>query len=225
MKYILAILISLLIGQAKAAPSCIPGLYGEQWPGSVQQSLPFRTDNGWHAYGWCSVIRPNGVKVPVLVYRSCATARCWSLTQIGTKYGELAYEAVLGGKKEVFGAYYDAIPAEYRCGFPGEFSGTGALPLPAQGSAEALACADLRVYITRDAPAGWPAPAPVPPGVWLTTGLTSYNTSATGLLSSAGLISKGRVCDCTVPLKVGVTTYCTFTGAANPMVRAACAKP
>lgn len=42
----LAVALLLALGQAQAAPSCLPGIYGEQWPGSVLQILPVRTDRG-----------------------------------------------------------------------------------------------------------------------------------------------------------------------------------
>lgn len=59
----------------------------------------------------------------------------------------------------------------------------------------------------------------------VTISVISYNTTATGLSSIAGTISKGLACDCTTSLKIGTVTYCTFAGAAKPSIRASCAKP
>lgn len=61
-------------------------------------------------------------------------------------------------------------------------------------------------------------------GAMATISIISYNTTATGLGSIAGTITKGLACDCTTPLKIGTVTYCTFTGAAKPSIRASCAK-
>lgn len=67
--------------------------------------------------------------------------------------------------------------------------------------------------------------APVVPAAMVTISIMSYNTTATGLVSSAGVIAKGLACNCTSPLKIGTVTYCTFTGAAKASIRASCAKP
>lgn len=60
---------------------------------------------------------------------------------------------------------------------------------------------------------------------FVTIGLYSYETNAGGLVSTVARISKGLACDCTSSLKIGTLTYCTFTGAAKPSIRASCAKP
>lgn len=66
---------------------------------------------------------------------------------------------------------------------------------------------------------------PVAPSAMVTNSIVSYNTTAGGLTSSAGIITKGLACDCTTSLKIGTTTYCTFAGAAKASIRASCAKP
>lgn len=62
-----------------------------------------------------------------------------------------------------------------------------------------------------------PIPTPTP-GTWITSGLSTYTTSAGKLGAFAGLTSRGRVCDCSKPVKVGAVSYCTFTGAATGIV-------
>jgi len=70
-----------------------------------------------------------------------------------------------------------------------------------------------------------PPPQPLPPaaGSWVTSGLSRFNTTMGGALSGfAGTGARGIPCDCTRPIKVGATTYCTFQGAPGPHVVAAC---
>ena len=97
-----------------------------------------------------------------------------------------------------------------------------------------LGCKDLQANLPAnlDSPkpaeiADWCGDPPVAPISvdYKTISTIAYNTTSGGLVNIAGTITRGLTCDCTSPLKIGTATYCTFTGAAKPTIRASCAKP
>lgn len=75
-------------------------------------------------------------------------------------------------------------------------------------------------------PGGWnhPEDNPPPPGTWLTSGRSSYETANNSLTKFAGLVSTGLACDCASPIHAGTSTYCTFAGASKPSIVAQCKK-
>lgn len=76
-------------------------------------------------------------------------------------------------------------------------------------------------------PADYCGPVPIPPPVvnplWVTSGLSSYN-SANGVLGSyAGSIRRGVACNDSIPaIRVGSSTYKNFAGATKPTLVAQC---
>lgn len=70
-----------------------------------------------------------------------------------------------------------------------------------------------------------PPPPPPLPGSWITSGLSTYNSTAGRLGAYAGIGAKGRACNCvSTQIRVGTIVYCTFAGASTPAIVAQCTK-
>lgn len=149
---VLAILLLLLLPLAAiAAPGCLPGLYGPQWPGAKLVPL-IRGDHGWYAYGWCK--GPDGA--PREVYRLCAHGECAANigATVGSAMGQLGLQLVGSTHEAVYGGWYDANPPAYDC------NATSGAQVTAPDTARGTACQELRAMLDRDRPAYMP-PAPV----------------------------------------------------------------
>lgn len=103
-RLLLLLAIIMTPGVANAAPSCMPGLYGEQ----VGNADYARTDDGWYAYGYCR--KPDGFIEPFIlacVHGSCLPIGTFVDRVTSMKRGanpvatlKAAWDAEVGGKCE-----------------------------------------------------------------------------------------------------------------------------
>lgn len=182
-----ALILFLLIGSAQAAPSCLPGLYGPQWPGAKLET-GVRGQHGWYAYGWC-----NENDAPIGRYLICTHGvDCWPWDRIGSVFGQVSFEATTKGKEAAFGGWWDAnVGADY-CANP-----TG----PKVDS-----CAELKTLLDRDRPVYTPpvaythivAPNPQSTAVPPTRPSRQVVNRAMQPMKSPVYVPTGTNCDLTV---------------------------
>lgn len=149
-RLILFIIATLFASLAHAAPACLPGLYGPQFPGS--KLVPMARGNaGWYAYGWCQAADGS----PYPVYLVCAHGECASDlgTQVGRTLTALGLQLIASDPVTVYGGWWDATPRQYDCGPNGP-------QRTAPGTPRAAVCTELLALLDRDKPAWSPAPRP-----------------------------------------------------------------
>lgn len=228
MRKLVFIFLLFVASLARAAPVCIPGIYGDVWPGS-HSNIGVKTANGLHAYFWCVGKTSANVLVPLLVYRTCVPGEsCLAWPDIGAKFGELVTNATSGSKFAVFASYYDHNPAAYRCGFAGELPAER--PIAAPDSNSGRACAELKALIDADAPIGALPTTPPPPGQWVTPATGSFRlyTAANGALVKQitdRTSGPNIVCHCDVNrATLGTAVYCA-PDVSKPTEVTACKAP
>lgn len=214
-----AIMVFLMIRDARAAPDCMPGQYGVQYPGSIVNNGE-RSDDGWFAYQWCLGRFPDGRPGPAPTYKVCTHGECISWDKVGSIVGTLMAQAVNGVTKDkVFGDYYDANPPTWRCGFVWEK--VSDIPVAAPGP-QARVCAQLIKRMAADWPAAIAPPASTPPPApaWVVAkNGTSVTRPAFPVVngkrsySSDGSVPVGSTCDCTTKLVEGSLTFCQVAAA------------
>lgn len=154
--YTLALL--LWLGNAQAAPPCVPGLYGTQWPGSVVQP-PTRFNAGWGGWGWC---KKPGVNHPVIVYGLCVHGECpASIGQaIGDAVQQVGLQLLSGDAATAYSAWFDAHPPTWECGTATAYRGTP------HGNLCDEVIPKMKVQLASFWPAPDPSPAPPPAPVY-----------------------------------------------------------
>lgn len=217
MRYLMAFLFVLLCGIVQAAPSCVPGIYGPQWPGSSITGL-IRGDKAWMGWGWC--VGSTGAPYPV--YRLCAHGECVSDIggQVGRIAADLGRQLIDSDKRTVYGSWFDANPAAYHC------EDDGGAQVTEPQSPRGQACAELRRLLAADRPTYEPPPPPPPPPPAYTHAV-KVNTACTlptgctrpvymlinGARSttSIGRADVGQPCDLTKPtLPSGADVWASF---------------
>lgn len=153
MRALLFILL-LLCSQAHAAPDCIPGVYGQQYPGSSITG-PLRGDSGWYGWGWCT--GSNGAPYPV--YRLCAHGECASDigAAVGRTMADLGRQLLGSSKRAVYGAWVEANPVAFHC------QDEGGAQVVAPDTPRGQACRELRALMAADLATFYTAPPPPPP--------------------------------------------------------------
>lgn len=158
---LLAVALLLLLPlMAISAPACIPGLYGDTFPGTT--AYYGRFDRGWYAWGFC---KGQVTGAPVPVYRLCAHGECANdmAASAGRTMAGLGAQLVGQPPQAVYGTWWDANPPAFHC------EADGGAQVTSPGSARGQACAELLGLIRSTTPA-WaapptPTPVPTPPPV------------------------------------------------------------
>ncbi|WP_128003468.1 hypothetical protein [Piscinibacter defluvii] len=202
---------------AQAAPACIPGLYGDQFPGSTITG-PLRGDRGWYGWGWCR----NAQGEPYSMSLICAHGECTSDIggQVGRTMADLGRKLIGSTKREVYGAWWDANALAYHCR-----ENDGA-QVTEPSSPRGLACAELRALLAADLASFYtPPPPPPPPPVYthavkvnpactLPTGCTRpVYLLANGVRGTAavGRAEVGQPCDLSKPTAAsGADVWASF---------------
>lgn len=149
----LALALVAALAVAQAPPACLPGVYGDQYPGTYVHG-PLRGDKGWYGWGWCKAADGS----PYAVYRLCAHGQC--VSDLGAYAGrqmvDLGLQVLASDPKSVYGGWWVANPPSYHCG-------DGGAQVTAPSTPQGLACAELNALLAKDRPAYTPPPVEPPP--------------------------------------------------------------
>lgn len=200
-------------------PSCLPGLYGEQWPGAKIEPW-VRGDFGWYAYGWCK----GSDGGPVHRYLICTHGvDCPNWDFIGVAVRDLAAAVKTSSKELVYGNWWASSVQGNYC--------------PAASEPRISACKELMAMIERDKPDYTPPAPPAPPA---SAPVYAYRvdaaTSADGTrpayafvggiraTASTGRATAGQPCVEALPSGTTGKVWGTFGPAFDPAKVALCVK-
>jgi len=219
MKIVLLTCLSMLASAASADPQnpCnvpqpnVPAYYTDWQKGTSNvRCAPAPVGTGTLPY-----IRAN--QAGMMVWMWCPSGNTWALSRVAATWAWLSTNNVVADGAAI-AASADPIAA-LNAGLNKNVS----LPMGDPSLTPVWCPYEAQVWASKPADIV-PPPPPPPAGVWLTSGLSTYSSVNGALGLFAGLGAKGRTCDCTVPIKVGTSIYCTFTGASKPSIVAACTK-
>lgn len=221
---LLAILafVAMLAAPARAEPLCIPGVYGDQFPGSKIAPL-VRGNYGWHAYAYCK--GPDGAPVPV--FGTCAHGECQSSVAAwaGAQLQGIGEQLLSKPSEQVYRAWLAAHPQDFSCE-----KATGEQVVN-PNTPRGRACAELWSLVNRDMPA-WTAPPPPPTFSYFVDAATSadgtrpaypFDGSTRGAMS-AGRATARQPCAQMLPSGVVGKVWGTFGPEFRPDRVALCVK-
>lgn len=221
----LILLLLFLCGPAQAAPSCIPGFYGDEYPGT-RAIGPIRGDDGWYAFGWC---REAATGKPFSVYRLCAHGECASdlSNQIGSGLMTLGAKLIGSDPKTVYGGWWDTNPPGYDC------DKTTGPQVTAPSTPRGKACAELQALLSKYGPTIAPPLPSTPPAPTYAVKANGTSTTRPAYMltngvrgtTSVGRAEVGRPCDVKKPtLASGSDLWAEFGPAFESGKVALCAK-
>lgn len=195
LRAILVLLMALFALPSVAAPSCLPGMYGPQWPDAKNEPWA-RGQHGWYAYGWCK----GDDGAPKRYYLICAHGLdCPTWDTVGIKMGSLGFEAQNTSKQAAYGAWWDqAVGSTNYCD-----PATLVADTPKK-----RACDELMALMERDKPEYTPpAPPPVPPAYTHSVAPNPQSTAVPPTRPSRQVVD-GVLKTMTKPVYVPVGTDC-----------------